>query len=114
MAEVVLDANVLVALLYADDVHLQKAGKHEKDPFSAAMNGPGTALLRAKAVKKGASYEWQMSSDGGVTWVALGNSTVADMPVTGLVAGKTYMFRFRTTIAHTTSDWSQVISLFAH
>ena len=72
---------------------------------------PGEVLVRAKAVK-GASYEWQYSPDGGKTWIAMGTTTVANTSVLGMTAGTTLLFRFRTTVKKTTSDWSPTISFF--
>jgi hypothetical protein len=82
----------------------------------AAMMGaaPQEVLLQAKAVRGRAAYEWQMSSDGGKTWVVIGLSTVANLRVPGLAVGTTYQFRVRTTVKSTASDWSQVISFFVH
>jgi hypothetical protein len=70
---------------------------------------PGEVLVRARAVKR-ASYEWQYSLDGGKTWVAMGTTTVADTSVLGMTAGATVLFRFRTTVKKTTSDWSPTLS----
>jgi hypothetical protein len=66
---------------------------------------PGEVLVRAKAIR-GAAYEWQMSSDGGKTWVSMGTTTVSDTSTTGLTVGGSYVFRFRTTVKRATSDWS--------
>jgi hypothetical protein len=71
---------------------------------------PGEVLVRAKAVKGRASYEWQYSLDGGKTWLAMGTTTVANTSLPGMTAGAALMFRFRTTISKTTSDWSPTIS----
>jgi hypothetical protein len=83
--------------------------------ISAQMGAePGEVMLRAKAAGRRAAYEWQMSSDGGATWTTIGTTTVADTHVLGLTAGKTYAFRVRKTVKHTTADWSQVISFVVH
>ncbi len=72
---------------------------------------PGEVIVRAKAVK-GASYEWQYSLDGGKTWIAMGTTTVANTTLLGMTVATTVMFRFRTTVKKTTSDWSPTISFF--
>jgi hypothetical protein len=69
---------------------------------------PGEVLVRAKAVR-GAAYEWQMSTDGGKSWISLGTTTVADTSATGLTVGGSYQFRFRTTVKKATSDWSAAL-----
>jgi hypothetical protein len=70
---------------------------------------PGEVLVRARAVKR-ASYEWQYSLDGGKTWIAMGTTTVANTSLLGMTAGTTVLFRFRTTVSKTTSDWSPTLS----
>jgi hypothetical protein len=75
---------------------------------------PGLIVILAKAVKRGAAYEWQYSTDGGKTWVAMGITTVADTTLLGATPGTTYSFRFRTTRKAATSDWSMVATLFVH
>jgi hypothetical protein len=72
---------------------------------------PGEVRVRAKAIR-GASYEWQYSLDGGTTWIAMGTTTVADTILLGMTAGTTVLFRFRTTVKRTTSDWSPTIAFF--
>jgi hypothetical protein len=81
--------------------------------LGAKMTGaPGEVLVRAKAVR-GACYQWQYSTDGGKTWIDIGITTVANTSVQGLTVGGTYLFRFRTTVKKTTSDWSPSLSFFA-
>src|SRR5260370_909444 len=75
-------------------MQLRKNNRGSKPWLSAKMvkGTPGAALLKAKAVKRGASYEWQQMSSDGKTWATVGFSTRADMTVTGLSAGSTYYF----------------------
>jgi hypothetical protein len=75
---------------------------------------PQEVVLRAKAAKGHAVYEWQSSSDGGKTWIALAPTTQANTTLSGLTLGVAYQFRFRTTVKRVTSDWSQIVSLFVH
>ena len=84
--------------------------KPNLEAFKAPVT-PGEVLVRAKAVKR-ASYEWQYSLDGGKTWLPMGTTTVANTSVLGMVQGTTVLFRFRTTVSKTTSDWSPTISYF--
>jgi hypothetical protein len=71
---------------------------------------PGEVLVRAKAVKGRASYEWQYSTDLGKTWITMGTTTVANTSLPGMTGGAALMFRFRTTVSKTTSDWSPTIT----
>jgi hypothetical protein len=115
--QALVDANPGQAEEYATAaaMHLRKSNRSPKPWLAAKMvpGTPGAALVKAKMVKKGASYEWQISSDG-KTWTTVGFSTRADMTVTGLSAGSTYSFRFRTTKGHVTGDFSQALTFMAH
>jgi len=89
--------------------------RRNKPPLRAFMGPlPGEVILRAKAVGKRAAYEWQVSSDGGKTWVSFATTTVADTSILNLTPGQTYCFRFRSTVKKTTSDWVQPISFLVH
>lgn len=93
----------------------QKKSSARPKPNLAATLGPtpGQVLVRAKAVK-GSAYEWECSTDGGATWVALRLTTVANTSVEGLTRGTTCLFRFRTTRRNVTGSWSQSISFYVH
>jgi hypothetical protein len=114
--QALVDANPGQAEAYATAaaMHLRKRTSNPKPWLSAKMvkGTPGAAILRAKAVTRGSSYEWQSSSDG-KTWTTVGFSTIASMTVTGLVAGSTYYFRFRTTKGHVTGDFTQALTFMA-
>lgn len=74
----------------------------------------GEVVLDAKAVKKAAAYEWQVSTDGGATWVAIGVTSTANTSFQGATAGTTYAFRFRALVKNTWADWSAPVSLTVH
>jgi hypothetical protein len=114
--QVAVDADVARAaeIAAACGMTLRRAGARHKAELAARMTGaPGVAKLAARAAKRGASYDWEMSSDGGLTWAAAARSTVASTTVGGLVAGAVYMFRVRTTLGQVTSDWRDAISFRA-
>ena len=114
--QVAIDANVAHAAEIAQScaMSMKKPGKRQKAQLAARMtSAPGVAKLLAKAVKRGAAYEWEMSSDGGKTWVTVAKSTVANATVSGLAAGTIYMFRFRSTVGQVTSDPCNPISFLA-
>lgn len=104
------------AIITSSGMTRKKFTKYQKPFLDASMGpAPGQVILRAKAVaRKGASYEWQFSSDGGETWLTSGYTTMADTSVPGLTPGTTYLFRFRSTIRRVTSDWSQSLRFVAH
>ena len=55
----------------------------------------GAVRLVAKAAAKDAGYEWQMSQDGGETWMDLPRTLQAKTTVSGLVPGRTVWLRMR-------------------
>jgi hypothetical protein len=104
-----------VAIIESAGMSPKRYTRPDKPDLAAVMGPvPGQAVVRAKAVGRGAAYEWQSSADGGKTWVAMGLTTVARTSLPGLVQGTTYLFRFRATFRNVTRDWSQSVSLFAH
>jgi hypothetical protein len=101
---------------------IESAGMAER-PFTAHIKAVlaafpglnlGEILVAARAAKRGSAYEWQVSTDGGVTWVAMGITTVANTHLLGATVGTTYTFRFRTTRKATTTAWSDVVHLTLH
>lgn len=85
-------------------------------PLLAAYPGANVTQIRveAKAAKRGSAYEWQVSTDGGTTWVGMGTTTVANTTFLGAVAGTTYFFRFRATRGKKTGDWSESVRFTVH
>jgi hypothetical protein len=64
----------------------------------------GAVRLVAKAAAKVASYEWQLSHDGGQTWTDLPTTLQAKTTVSGLVPGKTIWLRMRAATRSGASD----------
>jgi hypothetical protein len=85
-------------------------------PMLAAFMGatPLEVVLEAKAAGKGAAYDWEYSTSGGTTWVAMPMTNVAHTTLTGVTQGTTYLFRYCFTLKNVTSAWSQTVSLFVH
>jgi hypothetical protein len=103
------------AIVESGGLSLKRFTKGQKAELAARMGAvPGEVVVRAKAVRRGAAYEWEYSSDGGATWIAMGTTTVANTILAGVKVGVTYAFRFRTTRKAATSDWSQIVTLFVH
>ena len=79
----------------------------KKGDFQVTFPAPGVAHVWIRAAKRGASYEWMISLDGGVTFVTAGTSTRADQLFPNLKKGTDYQVKWRVTIGHTMSDWTQ-------
>jgi hypothetical protein len=109
------NAENALAVIESAGLSGKRTGKHAKPPLAAALGpGLGNVLARARAAGRRVAYEWQVSSDGGTTWTTFAITTVASATLTGVTAGTTYLFRLRSTVKTTTSDWSQVVSLTVH
>jgi len=78
-----------------------------------ALRGPvsGAVTLLAAAAADRASYEWQLSIDGGHTWVLLPVTLRAKTTVTGLTPGSTATFRYRPVTKAGEGEWSQEVSI---
>jgi hypothetical protein len=80
----------------------------------AATSGAvsGSAKLVAPSAGPRSSYEWELSTDGGKTWVAAPPSIQAKTTVPGLPSGTTVQFRYRAVTPKTgAGDWSAPASL---
>ena len=71
----------------------------------------GTAKLVAAAAARRASYDWEYSTDGGKTWVALPGTLQAKTTVTGLTPGSTAQFRYCSVTLTGQGNWSAPVSL---
>jgi hypothetical protein len=79
------------------------------DAIPAAVSG--SVKIVAPSAGHRASYEWQMSSDGGKTWQLLPVTLQAKTTVTGLQPGSSTMFRYRYVLKTGEADWSQPLTL---
>jgi len=68
-------------------------------------------LLVGRGVHKKALFNWQMSADGGKTWLALPATPLASTEVLGLTSLTTYAFRVSVTVAKVTGEWSQAVTI---
>ena len=81
---------------------LRNSKSSKKQVITASYTkAAGEALLQCIALKVdgkyyAANYSWQMSSDGGKTWVDIGVTSQAKLLVTGLTHGDVLKFRKRT------------------
>lgn len=88
--------------------------KPDKAELAARLGRlPETIRLDAKA-RRGSLYEWQWSSNGGQTWLALDITDVANATLSSVTAETTYSFRFRTKRKGVVSEWSQTVTLTVH
>jgi hypothetical protein len=71
----------------------------------------GTVKVVAPSAGARSSYEWEYSTDGGKTWIALLPTIQAKTTVTGLTPGSTPQFRYRAVMKTGVGDWSEATTL---
>jgi hypothetical protein len=109
----VAEDNLEFAVSIVEGAGMNVAARNDKGkPVLAVSPGglSGSVLLVARAVAKVATYEWQLSEDGGKTWVALPKTAQSRTTVKGLVPGKTYQFRFRALTRRGVGDFHDPVS----
>jgi hypothetical protein len=101
-----------VSVIESSGMHVVTPTHPVKAPF-AVRHGKvsGQVRLDLKADHKGSSYNWQMSTDGGETWIDLPKTAQAHTLVSGLVPGKTYWFRARILTRRGLGDWTDKLSI---
>ncbi len=91
---------------------MRKLPVRTKAPFDVkAGTVSDAAILTVKSAGAHASYDWQMSVDGGKTWTEIPSTTRAKTTVAALPVSTTVQFRFRTPTPKGQSDWSQPAGL---
>ena len=112
IVQIAVDDHLDQAATIADSakMKLRKVPTYAKDDF-AVKDGPGTSQVQliARAIPKALLYFWELSVDQKVWSPALDTSS-ANAVLTGLTAGQTYYFRFRTRTRKGMTDYSQVLS----
>jgi hypothetical protein len=70
----------------------------------------GSVAVTARVTAARSSHEWEYSTDGGKTYVALAPTLQAKTTITGLVPGSTVLVRHRAVTKTGPDDWSQPVS----
>ena len=100
------------AIITSTSLTVRKVPVRTKAPFAVKEGAvSGSAVLTVKSAGAHASYDWQMSVDGGKTWTEIPSTTRVKTTVAALPAGTAVQFRFRSLTPKGQSDWSQPIAL---
>jgi hypothetical protein len=100
------------AIITSASLIVRKVPVRTKAPFAVkAGTVSGAAVLEVESAGTHASYDWQMSVDGGKTWTEIPSTTRVKTTVTALPVSTTVQFRFRSLTPKGQSDWSQPIAL---
>jgi hypothetical protein len=101
-----------ISIIESSGLALRKTAVHAPRVFAAkATTLSGSVKLTAPLAGRRAAYRWQYSTDGGKTWVDASETLQAKTTVTGLSAGTTVQFRYRSVIKGGASDWSAPLSM---
>jgi hypothetical protein len=116
LCDVAPDLEHAMALASAAGLDVKKRSVQTQDLFRAKALGNGVVKLVARLeasvralLKKSTRvyWEWQVSTDGGLTWASLPGTNYANTIVNNLTPGAKVNFRHRTTVKNTLSDWSK-------
>lgn len=109
----IADANHADAtgIIHSASMAVRKVAVRPKRAFSVKA-GPlaGSVKVLAPSAGNRASFDWQLSVDGGATWQPLPTTIQAHTGVTGLQVGTTYSFRYRAVVKTGAGDWSEPVS----
>ena len=100
------------AIIESAGVAVRKTATRHARTF-AATPGPvsGSAKVVAASAGQRASYEWQVSADGGKTWTAAPPTLQAKTTFSALPSGTIVAFKYRAVTRTGPGDWSATVSL---
>jgi hypothetical protein len=100
------------AIITSAGMTVRKETVRAKPTFAVRQGATsGSVKLAARAAALRASYEWESSIDGGKTWTPAPPTLQATTAISGLPAGTTVQFRYRSVTKIGAADWSQATSL---
>ena len=100
------------AIIQGAAMTVKKTAIRQKQTFLAkAGSVTGSVKLVAQSVARRASYEWQLSADGGKTWMVAPSTLQTKTTLSNLAVGTTYMFRYRAVTKAGEGDWSQPVAM---
>jgi hypothetical protein len=108
----VASANPAQASTIAQDaaMRLRKSTTHQKSDLAVKGVASGSVKVVAKALKGAKANDFEYSTDGGKTWIAVPTGTRASATITGLQPGMTATYRHRPITKAGPGDWSQTVT----
>jgi hypothetical protein len=73
----------------------------------------GTVRAQVPSAGRRAAYDWQYTTDGGKTWLALPTTMQSRTSLSGLQPG-TYAVRFRVVTKTGAGNWSAPVAIILH
>lgn len=112
LADNAANEGTAITIIQSSGFGLRVNGVRVKPPLEARNTKvSGTVKLIAKSAGKKASYEWQLSEDGGLTWTDIGTTLIAKTEINDLRPASIVKFRLRATIKAGTLDWTTPVTL---
>lgn len=101
------------SIIQSAGLAVKKVPTHTPRVFAAKPGAvSGAVKLVAPSAGLRSSYEWEYSTDGGTTWLAMPPTIQAKTTLTGLKPGSSVQFRYRAvTPKGGAGDWSQPITM---
>lgn len=107
-----LDPENGAAIIQSAGLGVKKAPNRGPRTFAAKAGATtGSVKLTAPSAGHRSSYEWEYSTDGAKTWVAMPPTIAAKTTLAGLTPGSSVQFRYRSVTKAGASDWSQPITM---
>jgi hypothetical protein len=95
------------SIIQSAGIAVKKTPVRPKRVFAAKPGAvSGTVKLVTDSAARRASYEWEYSTDGGKTWVAMPSTLQTKTNLSGLTPGATVVFRYRALTKTGEGDWS--------
>jgi hypothetical protein len=106
------DAENSAAIIQSSGFAVKKTAVRKPRVFAATQGAvSGAAKLVTRSAGPRSAYDWAYSIDAGKSWVLLPSTVQAKTTATGLPAGVTVLFRFRSVTRIGEADWSQPVGL---
>lgn len=95
-----------VTIIVDSGLRTRRASRRRKVPFGVKPGRVSRSLVaQVKSVAKRASYEWEISLDGGETWVPVGTTLETQKVIPDLPLGKYVQVRVRPLTKNGVGDW---------
>jgi hypothetical protein len=119
VADAAADDDEAIAIIEAAGLGVRKKGIISKPPLRVINTGvEGELKCYAKKPNKingvkvnGVSYEWQMSTDNGLTWVTFHISLQGHAIINGRTPGERLMFRVRPITKQGEQAWTSAVAI---
>jgi hypothetical protein len=105
------DPDSAASIIESAGMNVKRPAVQTKPPFAVKPGRvSGSVQLVARAAGDRVFYEWQWSTDGGVTWHDAPATMQAKTRLAGLPVGKTCWFRVRAVTKEGGQEWSQAVA----